>query len=162
MARRRRVRAQSTASRNTQQPDGRLRQELLPGLESSFVPQALLGAVSSVEVVAGALLQLTRDVLLSAVSGAADIGDAALTATASGARGVVSAASRTVENIGEAAKSSFQDAVSVSWSPRGRGVARTALRRPPAPMAGRTAERSSDEKAAGPRPTRRQRAKVAA
>ena len=42
--------------------------------ESSMVPQVLLGAVNGIETVAVGALQLARNVLVSAVSGAADIG----------------------------------------------------------------------------------------
>jgi hypothetical protein len=112
--------------------------------ESSMVPQVLLGAVDGVGVVAGGLLQLTRNVLLSAVSGAADIGAEALTATVSGTRGIVSAASRMVGNMAGAAQTSFQEAVSTARQSGSRTAARSA-RRPLARMAGRTAEPTDTE-----------------
>jgi len=61
---------------------------------SSMVPQVLLGAVNGIETVTVGALQLARNVLVSAVSGAADIGAEAVTATFAGTRGVVAAASR--------------------------------------------------------------------
>src|SRR5262245_55305481 len=60
----------------------------------AIIPRVLKAAVNGVELVAVGALQFTRDVLLSAVSGAASIGAEALTATTAGARGVVSAGSR--------------------------------------------------------------------
>jgi hypothetical protein len=96
----------------------------------------LIRAVTGAEVVADGLLQLTRNVLLSAVSGAADIGTEALTATVSGARGVVSAASRMVGNIAGAAQSGVQDVVASVRQSGGRPPTRGA-RRPPARVAGR-------------------------
>jgi hypothetical protein len=50
-------------------------------VDVSVVPRALLGAVNGVEIVAVGALQFARDVLLSAVSGAANIGAEALAAT---------------------------------------------------------------------------------
>lgn len=104
---------------------------------ASVVPRVLLGAVNGVEIVAVGALQLTRDVLLSAVSGAANIGAEALTATVAGARGVVSAASRMVGDIAGTAQGTFQEALANARHSRaGRG----ALRRPAARMAGRSRE----------------------
>src|SRR5262249_61353066 len=56
------------------------------GLNASVVPRVLWGAVDGVEVVAVGALQIARDVLVSAVSGAANIRAAAGTATVGGAR----------------------------------------------------------------------------
>jgi hypothetical protein len=105
--------------------------------EASVVPRVLLGAVNGVEIVAVGALQLTRDVLLSAVSGAASIGSEALTATVAGARGVVSAASRMVGDIAGTAQGTFQEAIGNARRSR-LGAARGAFRRPAARMAGRT------------------------
>src|SRR5215510_13110568 len=69
------------------------------GLDASVVPRVLVGAVNGVEIVAVGALQLARDVLLSAVSGAADVGAEALSATTAGARGMVSATSRMIGEI---------------------------------------------------------------
>jgi hypothetical protein len=74
-------------------------------LNASSVPRALLGAVDGVGIVAVGTLQFARDVLLTAVSGAASIGAEALTATVAGTRGVVSAASQTVADIAVTAQS---------------------------------------------------------
>src|SRR5215470_10443850 len=94
---------------------------------AGFVPGVLLGAVDGVGVVAGGVLQLTRNVLMSAVSGAADIGAEAVNATVSGAHGVVSAASRMVGDVAGAAQASVAETISVARQ-AGR---RTASRRPP-------------------------------
>lgn len=107
--------------------------------EASVVPRVLLGAVNGVEIVVVGALQLTRDVLLSAVSGAANIGAEALTATVAGARGVVSAASRMVGDIAGTAQGTFQEALANARHSRLR-AGRGALQRPAARMAGRSRE----------------------
>src|SRR5262252_7692739 len=106
-------------------------------LEASIVPQLLIGAVNGVETVAEGLIQLTRNVLVSAVSGAADIGAEALGATVSGARGVVAAASRMVGNIAGVAQTSVQDTINHARHFGDRASLRAA-RRPLAPMAALT------------------------
>ena len=142
MAKRRRTRARSSRRQNASASESSTRQERSVGeiAESSMVPQILLGAVNGVEAVAGGLLQLTRNVLLSAVSGAADIGAEALTASLSGVRGVVSAASRMVGNIAGAAQTSFQEVVASARQSRGPVSAGMRSRRPLASMAGRSAD----------------------
>jgi hypothetical protein len=97
--------------------------------EANLVPRAVLGAVNGVEVVAVGALQLTRDILLSTVSGAANIGAEALTATVSGIRGVVSATSHMVGDIAGTAQATFQEALSGARQTR-RTAAATGLRRP--------------------------------
>ena len=77
------------------------RQEWSMGLDPSVAPRALVGAVDGLRIVAVGALQLTRDVLVSAVSGAANIGAEGIMATVAGARGVVSATSQTVADISE-------------------------------------------------------------
>ena len=72
------------------------RQAVNGRLNASVVPRVLLGAVDGIGAVAMGALQVARDVSASTVSGVANIGAAALTATAAGTRGVVSAAARTV------------------------------------------------------------------
>src|SRR5262245_11580456 len=140
-------------------------------LEASIVPQLLIGAVNGVETVAEGLLQLTRNVLVSAVSGAADIGAEALGATVSGARGVVSAASRTVGNIAGVAQTSVMEAIDNARHLGSRASLRTA-RRPlasvTAPITGPSEATSAATPQAGtgrtrrPRMVRQQRAKEAA
>jgi hypothetical protein len=130
--------------------------------EASMVPRVLLGAVSGVELVAGSALQLTRDVLVSAVSGAASIGAEALTATVGGARGVVSAASRMVGDIAGTAQGTLQEALASARGSR-LGAARRGLRRPPARMAGRSGEAMTGVPSAGePRSRARARRRPAA
>jgi hypothetical protein len=97
--------------------------------EANLVPRVMLGAVNGVEVVAVGALQLTRDILLSTVSGAANIGAEALAATVSGIRGVVSATSHMVGDIAGTAQATFQGALSSARQSR-RTAASTALRRP--------------------------------
>jgi hypothetical protein len=123
--------------------------------EISMVPRVLLGAVDGVEIVAVGALQFTRDVLLSAVSGAANIGAEALGATVSGARGVVSAASRMVGDIAVTAQGTFQEALYNARRSR-PGAARTALR-PAAPRAGEPGETTAPETATVRGRARRQR-----
>src|SRR5262245_35631298 len=101
------------------------------GAEATVVPRVLLGAVNGVEAVASGVLKFSRDVLVSAVSGAADIGAEALTATVGGARGVISAASKMVGEIAGTAQGTFMEAYNDARHARA-GMAWTALRRPPA------------------------------
>jgi hypothetical protein len=124
--------------------------------EVSMVPRVLLGAVDGVEIVAVGALQLTRDVLLSAVSGAANIGAEALGATVNGARGVVSAASRMVGDIAGTAQGTFQEALYNARHSR-PGAARTALR-PAAPRASEPGETTAPVAAPARGRRRRQRA----
>ena len=98
--------------------------------ESSMVPHVLLGAVNGIETVAVGALQLARNVLVSAVSGAADIGAEAVTATFAGTRGVVAAASRMVGDIATTAQSTLQETVSSATQSRRSVVGRVAARRP--------------------------------
>src|SRR5215470_4661587 len=62
----------------------RTRQSVSGGLNASAVPRVLLGAVDGVGVITVGALQIARDVVVSAVSGAANIGAAAVTATVGG------------------------------------------------------------------------------
>ena len=139
-------------------------------VDASVVPRVLLGAVNGVEIVAVGALQFTRDVLLSAVSGAANIGAEALGATVAGARGVVSAASRMVGDIAGTAQGTFQEALNNARHSR-PGAARVALRRRAAPMASGPSETApvtateaprSRRRARRPRAARNGRARVAA
>src|SRR5262245_8466503 len=112
------------------------------GLDATVVPRMLVGAVNGVEIVTVGALQFARDVLLSAVSGAADVGAEALSATTAGARGVVSSTSRMIGEIAGTAESTFREAVQHARHSR-PGTARVVLRRPAARMAGREDERSA-------------------
>ena len=87
-------------------------------LNVTAVPRALLGAVDGVGIVAAGTLQLARDVLLSGVSGAANIGAEALTATMAGARGVISAASQTVAEVAVAARNGLATTIDNARHPR--------------------------------------------
>ena len=122
------------------------------GLDASAVPRMLVGAVNGIEIVAVGALQLARDVLLSAVSGAADVGAEALSATTAGARGVVSATSRMIGEIAGTAESTFRDAVNNARHSR-LGAARVTLRRSPGRMPGRE-EQPASAAAAGMRARR--------
>ena len=141
--------------------------------ESSMVPQVLLGAVNGIETVAVGALQLARNVLVSAVSGAADIGAEAVTATFAGTRGVVAAASRMVGDIATTAQSTLQETVSSAKQSRGSVLGRVAARRPLAKMASGLGEPSAGgdslldraaarRKATRPRAARQPRTTVAA
>ena len=142
--------------------------------EPSMVPQVLLGAVNGIETVAVGALQLARNVLVSAVSGAADIGAEAVTATFAGTRGVVAAASRMVGDIATTAQSTVQETVSTARLSNGSGPGRVATRRPLAPMASRQGEpavgsasslldrAATRRRAAQPRAARQSRATTAA
>src|SRR5919204_2843189 len=92
-------RTRARARSNRQNRDGRRMSRggpSLGSLDASVVPRVVVGAIDGVEIVAVGALRVARDVLLGAVSGAADIGAEALAATTAGARGMVSAASRMV------------------------------------------------------------------
>lgn len=120
---------------------------------AGMVPQVLLGAVDGVELLAGGLLRLARSVLLTAVSGAADVGAEALDATVSGARRVVSATSQMVGDVAGTARSSVTETVALArHSGRFGFAAGQQPRRPPAPMPSRAAE-STVTPAARPDPT---------
>lgn len=130
------------------------------GTKGNLVARTLMGAVDGVEVVAVGALQLTRDVLMSAVSGAASIGAEAVSATVTGARGVVSATSRMVGDIAGTAEGAFREALSNARQAR-RGTARVTLRRPAVPAADGGSETSgsarSGEDARPRQPARRRR-----
>jgi len=100
--------------------------------EAGMMPRILLGAVNGVEIAAAGALQLTRDLLVTTVSGIADIGAEALNATAGGVRGIVSAASRMVGDIAGTAQGTFWAAFDNARHARLR-AAHMALRRPPSP-----------------------------
>jgi hypothetical protein len=84
----------------------------------------LVGAVDGVGFVAVEALGLMRNVLVSAVSGAANIGVEAVDATVAGTRGVVTAASRAVAEITRAAQGAVQTSVDNARQ-AGRSAART-------------------------------------
>jgi hypothetical protein len=107
---------------------------------AGMVPQVLLGAVDGVELVAGGLLRLARSVLVTAVSGAADVGAEALDATASGARRVVSATSRMVGDVAGTARSSVTETVALARHSAPFGSAAGQSRRPPVTMQSRATE----------------------
>jgi hypothetical protein len=93
------------------------------------VPRVLLGAVDGVEILAVGALQLTRNVVVTAVSGVASIGAEAVTATMDGARGIVSATARMVGDVAGAAQGTVRATIDDARR-SGRGLARAASRRP--------------------------------
>jgi len=107
------------------------RQAWSMGLDPSVVPRALVGAVDGIGIVAVGALQLTRDVVVSAVSGAANIGAEGIMATVAGARGVVSATSQTVADISGAAQGTLLATIDNVRHSR-RGAARLSPRPRPA------------------------------
>lgn len=126
------------------------------GVDVSVVPRALLGAVNGVEIVAVGALQFARDVLLSAVSGAANIGAEALAATTAGARGVVSATSQMVGDIAGTAESAFRDALNNARHSR-PGAPRVTLGRPALAVDRNQDERGTVPSTATPRSRRTRR-----
>jgi len=122
--------------------------------KASMVPHVLLGAVNRVENVAAGALQVTRDVLASTVSGAANIGAEALTATVGGVRGVVSVASRMVGDIAGTAQGTFLEAFDNARGAR-LNAAHVALRRPPSSMTSRSAQGGAAAPPAAAPPSRR-------
>src|SRR5262245_2427856 len=125
---RRRARARARSERGVANR-GAKRQAVGVGRDGYIVPRVLVGAVDGVGIVAVGALQLARDVLLSAVSGAANIGAEALTATVAGARSVLSATSRTVADIAGTAQGTFLATIDNVRHSR-RGQARLAPRHP--------------------------------
>ena len=119
----------------------------------SVVPRVLLGAVDGLGVVAVGTLELVRNVLVSAVSGAANIGVEAVTATMAGTRGVVSAASQAVSDIASTAQGTIVATIDNARHP-GRGVAHIMRGRPLASMTGEPGEPLGLERAAGAAATR--------
>jgi hypothetical protein len=111
--------------------------QIVEGLAESTlaVPRVLLGAVNGIETVAVGALQLARNVLVSAVSGAADVGAEALTATMAGTRGVVVAASRMVGDIALTTQSTLQETVRSASQTRLPTSEQIAPRRPLARIA---------------------------
>lgn len=140
MARRRTRKGYRTAGSEAHDTAAGRAQRARDGVNAAVLPQVLLGAVDGVGVVAGGLLQLTRNVLLTAVSGAADIGAEALNGTVSAARGVVSATFRMVGDMAGTARSTVAETVSLATQSRNRGPARVAVPRPPAVMGSRLSE----------------------
>ena len=141
--------------RKTHETDASQARRAADGGLVGVVPQVLLGAVDGVGVVAGGLLQLGRNVLLTAVSGAADIGAEALDATVSGARGVVSATSRMVGDMAGAARTTFAETVSLARQARGRRPVRPGIRKPLAAMGARPAVSEPEAPRLRPEPSRR-------
>ena len=120
-------------------------------LNVTAVPRALVGAVDGVGMVAVGALQLARDVLLSGVSGVANIGAEALTATVAGTRSVVSAASQTVADVAVAARNGLLMTIDNARQPRRMAARPTPSRR------GNSTSDANAESTAGARPRRRGR-----
>src|SRR5215471_13898399 len=117
-------------SRATREGAGARRPAPVPdAAQSAMVPGILLGAVNGAEIVAANLLRFSLNVLVSTVAGAADVGAAAISATAAGVRGMVSAASRMVGDIATTAQTSFQEAAATARQSSVR-AARSGSRRP--------------------------------
>src|SRR5262249_28678806 len=74
------------------------------GVDANVIPRVLVGAVEGIEIVAVGTLQFARNVLLSAVTGVANIGTEALRATTGGARGVVTEAVQMVGDVAATAQ----------------------------------------------------------
>ena len=122
----------------------------------SAIPRVLVGAVDGVEVVAVGALQLARDVLLSTVSGAANIGAEALSATTAAARGVVSATSSMVGDIASTAQGTFRDTLYNATHAR-PGARRIALGASPARHRAEPQEAATVAPVAEARPRKRTR-----
>jgi hypothetical protein len=173
MAKRRARRSGRQNGNDARTTSGGEARTLVGTAESSMVPQVLLGAVNGIETVAVGALQLTRNVLVSAVSGAADIGAEAVTATFAGTRGVVAAASRMVGDIATTAQRTLRETVSSAKQSRGSALGWVAARRPLARVASGPGEPSAGgdslldraatrRRATGPRAARPPRTTVAA
>ena len=128
----RRARVRTRSQRNDANA-GR-KSTVLDTVDPTIVPRVLLGAVNGVEIVAVGALQLARDVLMSAVSGAANVGAEAVSATLAGARGVVSAASQMVGDVAGTARGTLLATID-NASRSSPALARGDLRRGAAVMA---------------------------
>src|SRR5262245_30126742 len=159
MAKRRNVRSRRNENQATNEGKGHEAQEATGSPpESHVVPRVLIETVSSVEIVAEGLLQLTRNLVVSAVSATADIGVVALSATATGARGVVSVTSRMVGDIAGAAQTGLRAALTSVQGSKPR-AARAPPRHPLARVASHERQ-TADERPAPSRqarPARRRR-----
>jgi len=98
------------------------------GLVTGMIPRVVVGAVNGVEVVMVGALRITRDVLVRTISGTADIGAEALTATTAGVRGIVAAVSRMFGDIVGAAQGTVRE--TLGNVTRARPSARVALAEP--------------------------------
>ena len=149
---RRRVRVRARSRRNVK-TGGRVSNQVgrIGALNGEVVPRVLVGAVDAVELIAVGALQLTRDVTMTAVSGVASIGAEALTATMSGARGIVSATSRLVGDVASAAQTTVRMTIDNARR-SGRAAARSASRRP-----GLAAIPATESAAAGSAPRAKRR-----
>jgi hypothetical protein len=109
------------------------------GVDANMIPRVLVGVVEGLEIVVVGTLQFARNVLLSAVTGTANIVTEALKATTGGARGVVSEAVQMVGNVAATAQGTVQatfDEARRSWR------APVRLRpRPPAALTEQAGER---------------------
>jgi len=112
-------------------------------VDTSVVPRVVAGALNGVELVVVGALRITRDVLVRAISGATVIGAEAVTATAAGVRGVVSAASRMIGNMAGAAQGSAAATDGRGSRASRTGVTRARRGRPRGPRAAPRSTRSS-------------------
>jgi hypothetical protein len=72
-------------------------------MDANVIPRVLMGTVDGIEIVGVGTLELARNVLLRTVSGAANVGAEALTATTAGARRAVLAAAPKTSRSGRRA-----------------------------------------------------------
>jgi hypothetical protein len=151
MARRKaRVRARSGRGANVVRTTNRAR--VSDGrVDASVILRVLMGAVEGIEIVAVGTLQLARDVVLSAVSGAANIGAEALTATTAGVRGVVAATAQMVGDVATTAQSTILATIDSTRRTR-RASGRLGTRRPAA-----LTEQTGEEMRSAPSRSRRGR-----
>jgi hypothetical protein len=122
-------------------------------MDATVVPRLLLGAVDGVEMLAVGALQLTRDVVVTAVSGVANVGAEAVTATMAGTRGIVSATARMVGDVAGAAQETVRATIDNARRSR-RGLSHAASRLPAVTM---TDASAAETKSAPTRRTPRSR-----
>jgi hypothetical protein len=137
-------RARGSARSVRRNVNGANRRDILAGMDASVIPRVLLGAVDGVGIVAVGALQFARDVLLTAVSGAANIGAEAVTATVTGTRGVVAATAQLVGDIAGTAQGSFLATINNARRPRRASLE---LGRPPGAVNEETAEKGTSSRA---------------
>src|SRR6267142_1952524 len=86
----------------------------------SPTPNILRGVINGIEPVAVGAFQFGRSALVSAASQAASIGAGALTAAATGTRGLASAASRVAGGIAVSAQDIYREALASAGQSPGR------------------------------------------
>src|SRR5262245_26954652 len=98
-------------------------------MDANVIPRVLMGSVDGLEIVVVGTLEFARNVLMSTVSGAANVGAEVFTATTAGARRVVLAAAQMIGDVASTAQGTLRATIADARRPR-RAAARPGPRRP--------------------------------